>query len=110
MSPPVSHRPPFRYGRPAFFASGPVYGPMKSSITNVVLGPRQAWTSSVKIPIPSVTKWNIRLRPTWPERLASPCGWAAERDSRRSRAVSMPEAARITMSARALRFLPRESR
>ena len=109
-APPTSQMPPFRYGRPAAFAGAPVSGPMKSSIVNVVDGPRQPCTSSSNMPAPSEKKWNIRLRPSWPERLPSPCGCAAVDDIKSRRAVSIADPATITMSARSRLWRPAESR
>jgi len=57
-----------------------------------------------------VKKWNIRFRPSWPERLPRPSGWLASAERRRSRAVSIADGARITMSACALRRRPLWSR
>src|SRR5437667_226899 len=100
--PPTAQMPPLRYGGPAAAAAAPWTGPTKSSIVKVVEGPRQECTSSLKTPPAMVKKWNIRLRPSWPEPLPRP-------ESRRSRAVSIADAPRITTSASTRRCRPLSS-
>ena len=63
-------------------------------------GPRSLATSSSKRPKSRLEPCPCRWRPTWSWRLPRPCGSAAVPDARRSRAVSIAPAERITSRAR----------